>query len=118
MMSTSVLEDGPGSVGILFELDAIRFDPYGRVLIADRQGAHRLLGVLAGADAVACSSGCGAPLSCDTALIARHDVVKLGPDLLVNNPDFGTIIRKRKAVGMRETVIVFSVYKRVDVAGL
>ncbi len=38
----------------------------------------------------------------------------MGPGLLVNNPDFATIIRKRKAVGAEEAVIAFSLYRRVE----
>lgn len=102
------------TVGIVFDLDAVRFDPYGRVVISDRAAGGRMASVLEQADAIACQSGCGAPLSCDTALIAREEVVRIGPDYLVNNPDFGTIIRKRKAVGANEAVIVFSVYRKVD----
>ena len=102
------------TIGIVFDLDDVGFDPYGRVMISDRAAGGRMAGVLQQADAIACHSGCGAPLSCDTALIAREEVVRIGPDYLVNNPDFGTIIRKRKAVGAHEIVIVFSVYRKVD----
>ncbi|MFY0638122.1 hypothetical protein [Maricaulis maris] len=101
--------------GILFHLDDIRFDAYGRALIRDAAAAQRLQGLLNQADAIACRSGCGAPLSCDTALILREELTSLGPDLLVNNAEFSTIIRKRKAVGADEAVIVFSVYRRAEV---
>ncbi|ABI66446.1 MAG: hypothetical protein ACJAU5_001659 [Maricaulis maris] len=101
--------------GVLFHLDAVRFDAYGRALVADRKAARRMLGLLAEADAIACRSGCGAPLSCDTALILREELTSVGPDLLVNNADFATIIRKRKAVGAEEAVIVFSTYCRVGI---
>ncbi|MDF1768158.1 hypothetical protein [Maricaulis sp.] len=102
--------------GILYHLDDIRFDAYGRALIGDRAAAQRMQGLLSQADAIACRSGCGAPLSCDTALILREELTRLGPDLLVNNAEFSTIIRKRKAVGAIEAVIVFSVYRRVEIA--
>jgi len=102
--------------GVLFHLDAIGFDAFGRAVIADRTAARRMQGLLAEADAIACRSGCGAPLSCDTALILREELTGVGPDLLVNNADFSTIIRKRKAVGAEEAVIVFSVYRRVEIA--
>ena len=102
------------NVGIVFDLDQLGFDPYGRVMISDRAAGARMAGVLEQADAMACHSGCGAPLSCDTALIAREELVRIGPDYLVNNPDFGTIIRKRKAVGAHDVVIVFSVSRKVD----
>ncbi|RKR00377.1 hypothetical protein [Maricaulis maris] len=98
--------------GVLFHLDAVRFDAWGRALIADRLAARRMQGLLTEADAIACRSGCGAPLSCDTALILREELTGVGPDLLVNNADFATIIRKRKAVGAEEAVIVFSLYRR------
>ena len=65
--------------GVLFHLDAVRFDAYGR------------------------------------ALILREELTSVGPDLLVNNADFATIIRKRKAVGAEEAVIVFSTYCRVGI---
>lgn len=104
----------PSDWGILFHLDEIRYDDYGRVLIGDRAAAARLGGLLTRGDAIACRSGCGLPLSCDTALILREELVGLGPDLLINNADFGTIIRKRKAVGASEAVIVFSVYRKLD----
>ena len=99
--------------GVLFHLEAVRFDAWGRLLIADRTAARRMQGLLAEADAIACRSGCGAPLSCDTALILREELTGVGPDLLVNNADFATIIRKRKAVGAEETVIVFSLYRKL-----
>ncbi|WP_323762212.1 hypothetical protein [Maricaulis sp.] len=101
--------------GILYHLEDIRFDSYGRVLVGDTAAAQRMQGLLDQADAIACRSGCGAPLSCDTALILREELTHLGPDLLVNNADFSTIIRKRKAVGADEAVIVYSVYRRVEV---
>lgn len=103
--------------GIVFDLDSLSFDPYGRVVVSDKAAARRMLELLASADAMSCQSGCGAPLSCDTALIARDQLVRIGPDLIVNNPDFGTIVRKRKAVGAREAVIVFSVYRKFDLNG-
>jgi len=102
--------------GILFHLDDIRFDLYGRALIGDAAAARLMQGLLSQADAIACRSGCGAPLSCDTALVLREELTGIGPDLLVNNADFSTIIRKRKAVGAIEAVIVFSVYRRVQLA--
>ena len=104
----------PTDWGVLFHLDNLRYDAFGRVLIGDRDAASRLAALFDKGDALACRSGCGAPLSCDTALIARDELVGLGPDLLINNPDFGTIIRKRKAVGAQEAVIVFTVYRKVD----
>lgn len=104
--------------GIVFNLSEIAFDPYGRVVVSDKAAARRMLELLADADAMACQSGCGLPLSCDTALIAREDLVRIGPELIVNNPDFGTIVRKRKAVGAHEAVIVFSVYRKFDLNGV
>lgn len=101
--------------GILYHLDEVRFDAYGRALVGDPVAAQRMQALLSEADAIACRSGCGAPLSCDTALVLREELTRLGPDLLVNNADFSTIIRKRKAVGVEEAVIVFSVYRRVEV---
>lgn len=102
-----------GDRGILFKLGEVRFDPYGRVLVADRTAAGALAEMLSGADAIACRSGCGAPLSCDTALITTEDLMQNGPDLLINNADFASIIRKRKAVGSTETIIIFTTYREV-----
>lgn len=99
--------------GVLFHLDAVGFDPYGRVFLADRDAARALAEMLGQADAISCRSGCGAPLSCDTALITREELMRLGPELVVNNADFASIIRKRKAVGAEEAVIVFNIYKEV-----
>jgi hypothetical protein len=104
----------PTEWGILFHLDDVRFDAYGRALIADQAAAGRMRGLLRQVDAIACRSGCGAPLSCDSALILAEELTGIGPDLLVNNADFATIIRKRKAVGALEAVIVFSVYRKVE----
>lgn len=99
--------------GVLFHLNSVGFDPFGRVFIADRDAAHALADMLGKADAISCRSGCGAPLSCDTALITREELVRMGPELLVNNADFASIIRKRKAVGAEEAVIVFNIYKEM-----
>lgn len=104
--------------GIVFDLTRLTFDPYGRIVVSDRDAARRMLELLADADAMACQSGCGLPLSCDTALISRDELIRIGPDLIVNNPDFGTIVRKRKAVGAHEAVIVFSVYRKFDLNGV
>jgi hypothetical protein len=101
-------------IGIVFELDEIAFDPHGRVVVSDKAAGVRIMELLAEADAISCRSGCGAPLSCDTALITRTEAVRIGRDVLVNNPDFAAIIRKRKAVGAGEAVIVFSVYKKME----
>ncbi|WP_417491149.1 hypothetical protein [Maricaulis sp.] len=99
--------------GVLFHLNSVGFDPYGRVFIGDREASRALAELLGKADAISCRSGCGAPLSCDTALITREELVRIGPELIVNNPDFGAIIRKRKAVGAEEAVIVFNVYREL-----
>jgi hypothetical protein len=99
--------------GILFKLNKVGFDSYGRVLVSDRRAATSLTGLLDIADAIACQSGCGAPLSCDTALISRNELMQIGPDLLINNADFASIIRKRKAVSADETVLVFTEYKKM-----
>ena len=101
--------------GVLFHLEQLHFDAYGRVCIGDRDAAGNLAALLAaGADAIACRSGCGAPLSCDTALITRNEFVQCGPDLLVNNADFAAIVRKRKAIGATEAVVVFTTYQEMD----
>ena len=105
----------PSDWGILFKLDAVGYDGCGRVVLSDADAAARLATLFRHADALSCRSGCGLPLSCDTAMITREEVTGIGPDLLINNPDFGTIMRKRKAVGAREAVIVFSIYRRLDV---
>lgn len=105
----------PSEWGILFRLDKVGFDAFGRALIADRAASRRMQALLQQADAIACRSGCGAPLSCDTALILTEELTGMGPDLLVNNADFSTIIRKRKAVGASEAVIVFSIYRQFQV---
>jgi hypothetical protein len=102
-----------GDRGILINLRQTRFDDYGRVLLADRQAAGAMGKMLTGADAIACRSGCGAPLSCDTALIRTEDLMQNGPDLLINNADFASIIRKRKAVGSTETIIIFTTYREI-----
>jgi hypothetical protein len=99
--------------GILFNLNKIGFDSYGRVLVSDRRAASTLCGLLDIADAIACRSGCGAPLNCDTALISRDEILQIGPDLLINNADFASIIRKRKAATTDETVLVFTEYKKL-----
>ena len=49
------------TVGIVFDLDDVGFDPYGRVMISDQAAGARMAGVLVQADAMACHSGCGAP---------------------------------------------------------
>jgi hypothetical protein len=103
--------------GVLFHLNSVGFDPYGRVFIADRDAARALGEMLGQADAISCRSGCGAPLSCDTALITCEELVRIGPELLVNNADFASIIRKRKAVGAEEAVIVFNIYKEMASSG-
>ena len=100
--------------GVVFHLESVGFDPYGRVFVADREAARAMAEMLATADAISCRSGCGAPLSCDTALITREELVKIGPELLVNNADFASIIRKRKAVDAREAVIVFNIYMEME----
>jgi hypothetical protein len=102
--------------GIVFNLDQVGFDPYGRVIISDRQASQALGDILSYADAISCRSGCGAPLSCDTALITSKELFQNGPDLMINNADFAAIIRKRKAVDAREAVIVFSIYKKMKQA--
>jgi hypothetical protein len=102
--------------GILFKLNKIGFDDYGRAVVSDRRAASTLYGLLEIADAIACQSGCGAPLSCDTALIARDELLQIGPDLLINNADFASIIRKRKAASADETVLVFTEYKKLTQA--
>ena len=99
---------------VTFNLDAVGFDPYGRIFIADRAASQALREMLVDADAISCRSGCGAPLNCDTALITRQELLQIGPDLLVNNPDFGSIIRKRKAVDAKQAVIVFTIYREVE----
>ncbi|SDM24663.1 hypothetical protein [Maricaulis salignorans] len=99
--------------GVLFHLSSVGFDPFGRVFIADRDASIALGEMLSQADAISCRSGCGAPLSCDTALITREELVRVGPELLVNNADFASIIRKRKAVGAEEVVIVFNIYREM-----
>jgi hypothetical protein len=99
--------------GVVFKLDAVGFDPYGRVFVADPDASRHLHALLERADAISCRSGCGAPLSCDTALITRSELVQIGPELLINNADFASIIRKRKAVEAREAVIVFTEYREV-----
>lgn len=103
--------------GVVFHLNAVGFDPYGRVFIADRGAARAMAEMLKKADAISCRSGCGAPLSCDTALITREELVRVGPELLVNNADFASIIRKRKAVGADEAVIVFNIYRQLSHEG-
>lgn len=100
--------------GILFRLDRIDFDAYGRVQIRDDEAAGRLHSLLRQADAIACRSGCGIPLACDSALIRREELVQNGPVLLINNADFASIIRKRKAVDAREAVIVFEPYRAMQ----
>lgn len=100
--------------GILFNLNALGFDPFGRVFVADRAASEAMGDMLARVDAIACHSGCGAPLSCDTALITREELVRIGPDLVVNNADFAAIIRKRKAVDAQEAVLVFTGYREAD----
>jgi len=100
--------------GILFRLDRIDFDAYGRVQIKDDEAAGGLHGLLRQADAIACRSGCGIPLACDSALIRREELVQNGPVLLINNADFASIIRKRKAVDAREAVIVFEPYRAMQ----
>ena len=101
----------PRARGVLFRLEAVDFDPFGRVRLADRDAVGALEDLFEEADALACRSGCGAPLSCDTALIDTRQLIRIGPDLIVNNADFASIIRKRKAVNAREAVIVFESYK-------
>ena len=101
---------------IAFTLAELGFDAYGRVVISDQAAARRMLDLFERADALSCQTGCGLPLACDTALIARGELTGMGPGLLVNNPDFATIIRKRKAVGAEEAVIAFSLYRRVEEA--
>lgn len=101
------------ATGILIRLDQVRFDEFGRLILADAAARRGLDSLFRRADALACRSGCGAPLSCDTALICREELTTLGPELLINNADFATIIRKRKAVGARDTVIVFEAYQRL-----
>lgn len=100
--------------GILFNLKALGFDPFGRVFVADRQASEAMGDMLDRVDAVACHSGCGAPLSCDTALITKEELVRIGPDLVINNADFAAIIRKRKAVDAQEAVLVFTGYREAD----
>jgi len=107
------MSEPSSATGVLFRLDDIDFDAYGRVKLNDEDAIHSLDRLFADADAIACRSGCGAPLSCDTALINARDLVRIGPDLIVNNADFATIIRKRKAVDAREAVIVFEQYRCV-----
>ncbi|WP_300528355.1 hypothetical protein [Maricaulis sp.] len=99
--------------GIAFKLDLIDFDAYGRARINDDEASGELHALLRDADAVACRSGCGLPLACDSALIRREELVQTGPSLLINNADFASIIRKRKAVDAREAVIVFEPYRAV-----
>jgi hypothetical protein len=104
--------------GVVFNLEAVGFDPYGRVFVADREASSRVQSMLRRADAISCRSGCGAPLSCDTALITRTELVQIGPELLINNADFAAIIRKRKAVEAREAVIVFTEYMEIEDGGI
>lgn len=99
--------------GVVFDLEALGFDAFGRVIVSDTHAAQTLQEMLDAADAISCRSGCGAPLSCDTALITREELLQAGPDLLVNNADFAAIIRKRKAVDAREAVIVFTEYREL-----
>ena len=100
--------------GILFKLDLIDFDTYGRAQINDQDASCALHTLLREADAIACRSGCGIPLACDSALIRREELVQTGPSLLINNADFASIIRKRKAVDAREAVIVFEPYRAMQ----
>lgn len=104
----------PQGCAVTFRLDRVDFDPFGRVVLTDRASAAALGGLFDQADAIACESGCGAPLSCDTALIRRDQLIRIGPDLLVNNADFATIIRKRKAVQAEHAVIMFRVYREIE----
>ncbi|MHA6287295.1 hypothetical protein [Maricaulis sp. CAU 1757] len=99
--------------GVLFRLDTLRFDAFGRILVTDPPAAIRLTRLSDTADAIACRSGCGAPRSCDTALIRAEELVQLGDVLLVDNADFARIIAKRKATGASEAVIVFWRYREV-----
>lgn len=101
----------PRAQGVLFHLEALDFDPFGRVRVSDIEAIKALEALFNDADALACRSGCGAPLSCDTALIDAGQIIRIGPELIVNNADFASIIRKRKAVDAREAVIVFESYK-------
>jgi len=103
-----------GKSGIVFDLEKLAFDAYGRVLIQDRKACSRLCLLFDKADAIACRSGCGAPLSCDTALILRDELHQSGPVMTINNADFASIIRKRKAVNAHEAVIVFTEYMRLE----
>ena len=102
--------------GIRFDLSKVRFDEHGRALVLDRETAGQIHRMLETADAIACQSGCGLPLACDSALIQRDELTQIGPKLLINNADFAAIIRKRKAVDARDVVIVFDAYQRVDAA--
>lgn len=102
--------------GIRFDLSRVRFDDYGRVTILNVETVEALHGLLARADAIACQSGCGLSLACDRALIRRDEVTQLGPELVINNPEFAAIIRKRKAVDARDVVIVFDAFRLVDAA--
>ncbi len=97
--------------GILFRLDRVGFDAFGRVTLSDSDTLDALDALFADADAIACRSGCGAPLSCDTALIEAQHLIRVGPVALINNADFANIIRKRKAVDAREAVIIFESYR-------
>lgn len=105
------VSDRDPAVGVLFNLQLIDFDAYGRVRLGDHEAVKSLQRLFGQADALACRSGCGAPLSCDTALITEKEMLRIGPEILVNNADFANIIRKRKAVNAHETVIVFESYK-------
>jgi len=100
--------------GVLFDLEALIFDAFGRVVVSDPQACSKLKLLFEKADAIACRSGCGAPLSCDTALILREELLQSGPDMMINNADFASIIRKRKAVNAHEAVIVFTEYQKMD----
>lgn len=105
------------SRALLIDLVSAGFDPYGRVCLSDPHAVTGLSELLRDADAIACESGCGAPLSCDTALIRRDELVRLGPNLLINNAQFAAIIRKRKAVNAREAIIEFRRYRELDGGG-
>ncbi len=102
--------------GIRFDLSQVRFDDYGRALVLDRTTAEAMHALLGEADAIACQSGCGLPLACDSALIQRHELTQIGPELLINNADFAAIIRKRKAVDAKDVVIAFDSYRRIEPA--
>lgn len=115
-MSRLQVCEHPAPRGVRFRLDLVGFDEFGRVRLVDPDAAAALEEILETADAIACRSGCGAPLSCDTALIEAGQLVRIGPHLVINNADFANIIRKRKAVDARDTIIVFESYKAIGAA--